>query len=368
MFRKILKVTGIAIIIFILITIVFMQQDSFGKLPSGTRSERISKSPQFEDGIFTNIQETKMLADDASYFSIIMRFLKSNPGKEPDRPLPAIKTNLMTLPIDSPTFVWFGHSSYLLSIGGKKILSDPVFSKRASPVSYSGPKNFAGTDIYSIEDFPDLDIVVITHDHYDHLDHESILKLKNKTKFFCVPLGVGSHLEHWGVPTSQIREFDWWEGETVMEGVHFTATPARHFSGRGFTRNKTLWASFVVETGGLKIFIGGDSGYDESFKDIGNKFGPFDMAMLECGQYDPAWPFIHMMPEETVQAGLDLNAKAFLPVHWGKFSLSNHPWRDPIIRAVNHAKSKGANITAPRIGQVVNLKGELPFDEWWNEQ
>lgn len=364
---KFLKVTGVLAIVLILVTIVFMQQDSFGKLPSGTRSERIARSPQFKDGTFQNISETKMLADGASYLSIMRKFFfGSNAGKEPDHPLPAIKTDLKNLP-DTPTFVWFGHSSYLLSIGGKKILSDPVFSARVSPVSYSGPKNFAGTDIYAVEDFPDLDVVVITHDHYDHLDHQSILKLKEKTKLFCVPLGVGAHLEHWGVPLSQIREFDWWEGETVLEGINLTATPARHFSGRGFTRNKTLWASYVLETGGMKIFIGGDSGFDESFRKIGDKFGPFDIAFLECGQYDPAWPYIHMMPEETVQAALDLQTRAFLPVHWGKFSLSNHPWRDPITRAVKQAQAMGARVTAPRIGQIVNLDGELPFDEWWKE-
>lgn len=369
MLRKIFKVIGAIVIVLVIVIYVFMQQDSFGQLPAGPRSERIARSPQFRDGIFQNIKETKMLADGASYFSIIRKVLfNSVEHKVPDRPLPALKTNLHTLALDSPSFVWFGHSSYLISIDGKRILSDPVFSERASPVSYSGPKNFEGTGIYRVEDFPALDVVVITHDHYDHLDYESILKLKAKTRIFCVPLGVGAHLEHWGVPATQIREFDWWEGEMVIDSIHLTATPARHFSGRGFTRNKTLWASFVLQTGGYKIFIGGDSGYDESFKNIGEKFGPFDMAMLECGQYDPSWPYIHMMPEETVQAGLDLNAKAFLPVHWGKFSLANHPWRDPIIRAVNHARVTGANITAPRIGQVVHLNGQLPFDEWWNEQ
>jgi L-ascorbate metabolism protein UlaG (beta-lactamase superfamily) len=206
---------------------------------------------------------------------------------------------------------------------------------------------------------------VISHDHYDHLDHNSILKLKEKTKLFCVGLGVGEHLEHWGVKPEQIREFDWWEGEEVLPGIKLISTPARHFSGRGFTRNKTLWTSFVLQTGGYKLFIGGDSGFDNTFKDIGEKYGPFDLAMLECGQYDVQWPFIHMDPEETVKAALGLKANVFMPVHWGKFTLANHPWKDPITKAVKYSQSYGAAITTPKIGEPVYLNEKMPFEEWW---
>jgi L-ascorbate metabolism protein UlaG (beta-lactamase superfamily) len=366
MLRKFFKTLLVIILILVVAIYFFMQQDSFGKLPSGTRAERISKSPNYKGGQFVNLINTPALAEDASYFSIFSKFFKSHPDKAPLRDLPSQKTDLMAIPSDQPTLIWFGHSSYLISINGKKILSDPVFSERASPVQYSGPKSYPGTMLYEIEDFPDLDVVVITHDHYDHLDHNSILKLKEKTKLFIVGLGVGQHLELWGVNPEQIKEFDWWEGEEVLPGIQFTSTPARHFSGRGFTRNKTLWSSFVLETGGYKLFIGGDSGFDESFKNIGERFGPFDLAMLECGQYDVQWPYIHMMPEETVQAALDLQTKAFLPVHWGKFTLANHPWKDPIQQAVKHAKAYGAKVTAPKIGEPIILNKELPFEEWWN--
>jgi len=368
MIKKILKILAALILLLVVVTYFFMQQDSFGKLPSGTRAERIAKSVNFKDGEFKNRVETKMLADNASYFSTISKMLTSKGEKEPLRPLPTQKTDLKNIPNDKPTLIWFGHSSYLISIDGKKILSDPVFSERASPVQYAGPKSYLGTMIYSIDDFPDLDVVVISHDHYDHLDYKTIQKLKDKTKLFCVGLGVGEHLESWGVSADKIREFDWWEGEEVLGGVKMTSTPARHFSGRGFTRNKTLWTSFVLEVGGYKLFIGGDSGYDDAFKEIGDKYGPFDLAMLECGQYDVQWPYIHMQPEETVKAALDLNAKVFLPVHWGKFTLANHPWREPIEKAVMYAHSYGAKITAPKIGEPVVLNETMPFSEWWSEK
>jgi L-ascorbate metabolism protein UlaG (beta-lactamase superfamily) len=363
---KILKVLLSVILILVVAIFLFMQQDSFGRLPSGSRAGRIAQSPNYKNGKFQNLVETPALAPNTSYVTLFAKFFASSPDKEPLRPLPTLKTDLKSIPAEKPTIIWFGHSSYLISINGRKILADPVFSERASPVQYTGPKNYPGTALYKPEDFPDLDVIVISHDHYDHLDYNTILTLREKTKIFCVGLGVGEHLEQWGVKPEQIREFDWWEAEEVLEGVHLTSTPARHFSGRGFSRNKTLWSSFVLETGGLKIFIGGDSGFDDAFKDIGEKFGPFDIAMLECGQYDVQWPFIHMMPEETVQAALDLRAKVFLPVHWGKFTLANHPWRDPIQRAVKHALANNANVTTPKIGEPIILGESLPFEEWWN--
>lgn len=367
MIKKILKVIAALVILLVVAIYLFMQQTSFGKLPSGTRAERINRSPNFKDGNFVNRIETKMLADDVSYFGLFFRYFSGGvPDQAPTRPLPTTKTDLKSIPADQPTLIWFGHSSYLISIGGKKILADPVFSERASPVQYAGPKSYPGTMLYSLDEFPDLDVIVISHDHYDHLDIHTIKTLNEKTKMFCVPLGIGSHLEHWGVDPSKIREFDWWEGEEVLEGIKLTSTPARHFSGRGFTRNQTLWSSFVLETGGFKLFIGGDSGFDDAFKEIGDKFGPFDLAMLECGQYDPQWPFIHMMPEETVSAAIDLKAKVFLPVHWGKFTLSNHPWRDPITRAVKSSLERGAKVTAPKIGEPIILGQSYPFQEWWN--
>lgn len=358
------KVTLIALAILSVVTYLFMQQASFGKLPSGKRLERIEKSPHFKDGSFQNLEKTDMMAPDASYMSILWKYFNADSVLEPVMPLPTIHTDLKTLP-EEPVMIWFGHSTYLLSIGGKKILVDPVFSERPSPVQYAGSKSFLGTMAYTPADFPDLDLVIITHDHYDHLDYATVQQLNDRTKLFCTALGVGTHLAHWGVPEDRIREFDWWEGDTVLPGITITATPARHFSGRGFRRNKTLWASYVLKVAGKTIFIGGDSGYDASFKNIGEKFGPFDIAMVECGQYNVQWPFIHMMPEQTVQAAVDLHTQVLMPVHWGKFRLSLHPWKEPIERAITHAEKLNVKVTTPRIGEVILLDGKLPEDKWW---
>lgn len=367
MMQKTLKILLGFILILSMAIALFMQQQSFGKLPSGDRLSRIQDSRQYKNDIFHNLEETTLLAKGASYFGMVAKFFGKGINREPSHPLPTVKTDLKALPSDKPMVIWFGHSSFLISIGGKKILADPIFSERPSPVQYAGSKSYPGTMVYSTEDFPTLDLVVISHDHYDHLDYNTIMQLKEKTTLFCVPLGVGEHLLHWGIPANQIKEYDWWEGEMVLPGIDLTCTPARHFSGRGLRNNKTLWASFVLKTGGYSIFIGGDSGYDGSFKEIGEQFGPFDLAMLECGQYDIQWPDIHMMPEQTVQASLDLKAKVFLPIHWGKFTLSLHPWKDPIERAVKRAEVLNVKITTPRIGEPILLGEPVPDDHWWNE-
>lgn len=365
MLLKIFRIVLFLLLSLTALTVLFMQQRSFGRLPSGARLERVKNSQHYKGGTFQNLQKTTLLAPGVSYVSMFTKYFTKGMDREPEYDLPTVKTDLTRLS-DNPTVIWFGHSSFLISVDGKKILADPVFSQRPSPVQYAGAKSYPGTMVYSADDLPPLDIVIISHDHYDHLDYNTITKLNSKTKLFCVPLGVSEHLLHWGVDALKIREFDWWESDTVSSGVELIATPARHFSGRGFRGNRTLWASYVLKTGGLTIFIGGDSGYDSSFKTIGEKYGPFDIAMLECGQYDVQWPDIHMMPEETVQASVDLDAKVLLPVHWGKFTLALHPWRDPIQRAVMHAAKLNVNITTPRIGEPIILGQGWPGSHWWD--
>jgi len=343
-----------------------MQQKAFGKLPRGDRQQRIEQSPNYRNGSFQNLSETPMMIEGVSYFSLLREFFKDKPERYPQDSIPTIKTNLTTWTSDTPSIIWFGHSSYLIFIEGKRILVDPVFSDRPSPVQYLGTKSFQGTRSYSPDDFPEIDLLLLTHDHYDHLDYTSICTLRSKVKKFYAPLGVGEHLEYWGIAPNTITEFDWWEGSEVFDGIHITATPARHFSGRGFTRNKSLWTSYVLKTSSHSIFIGGDSGYDAAFKAIGEKHGPFDLAILECGQYDRQWPYIHMKPEETVQASVDLKAEVLMPVHWGKFVLANHAWKDPIMLAKKQAEVLHVKITTPRIGEPIILGSELPDEEWWN--
>ncbi len=343
---------------------LFMQQASFGKLPAGSRLSRVQSSPNYVDGKFRNIMPTSTLAEGVSYFTMLREFFGKGVDREPLNDIPSVKSDLkaVTGPL---TIVWFGHSSYLIHVNGKNILVDPVLSTRASPVGFAGARSYPGTMIYTAEDFPALDAIILTHDHYDHLDYKSILALKEKTAHFYAPLGVGEHLEYWGVNTDKISELDWWDSKTLFDNTELIATPARHFSGRGFTRDKTLWASYVLRVGDQRVFIGGDSGYDGSFGVIGERYGPFDIAILECGQYDRKWPLIHMMPEQTVQASVDLKAKVLMPVHWGKFTLSVHPWRDPITRAVKVADRLGVSVATPKIGEKVVVGDDVHWERWW---
>ena len=270
---------------------------------------------------------------------------------------------MMSLGNDKPVIVWFGHSSYFIHINGKNILVDPVFSGYASPFSFTG-KSFKGSDVFTVDDLPAIDLLILTHDHYDHLDYTTVRKLRSKTKAICTSAGVGSHLRYWGIDPAIITEFDWWDRKQIAE-ITLIAAPARHFSGRSLVRNKTLWSSFILIAGDYRVYIGADSGYDSHFKTIGEKYGPFDIAILECGQYNEWWPYIHMMPEETVQASIDLKAKVLMPVHWGKFALGLHPWDEPVTRVVAKAKELNVQITTPLIGQPVILNESLPAKQWW---
>ena len=341
-----------------------MEQATFGKLPSGERLERLKQSTQYKEG-FVNTSNTPALAKGASYTKIILRALKGNKKGTPQQPMPVIETKFKPIGESKPVITWFGHSSYLIQVNGLNILMDPVFSRRASFAQYIGPSAYPGTLGYTIAGLPPIDFVIISHDHYDHLDYNSILELKDKAKHFYVPLGVGEHLEYWGIDIARITELDWWQNTTMDAGMQLTATPARHFSGRGFTRNKTLWASYVLNTGSYQLYLGGDSGYDAHFKQIGDKFGAFDLAILENGQYDAYWPYIHMMPEQTVQASIDLNAKVLFPVHWGKYSLAMHDWNDPAIRITKKAAEMNVPLTTPRIGEQIIVDSLYPNDKWW---
>lgn len=335
----------------------------YGKLPSGERLKRIQASPNYKNGSFQNLTKTNAMAEDTSFFKTMREFLNKPKNVKPSSGLPSVKTDLKNIKPDKPVIVWFGHSSYFIKINNKTILVDPVLSGNAAPLSFM-IKSFKGADVYSTDDFPEIDILLITHDHYDHLDYKTMLKLKSKVQHVVCSLGVGSHLEHWGFSKTKITELDWWQN-TVTDDLSFTSVPGRHFSGRGIKRGQTLWSGFVLKTKNNSLFLGGDSGYDTHFKEIGDKFGPFDIAILECGQYNKSWPNIHMMPEETAQASIDLKANILLPVHWAKFSLALHPWNEPIERVTQKAKELRVTYTTPMIGEPVVIGNELPLTEWW---
>jgi L-ascorbate metabolism protein UlaG (beta-lactamase superfamily) len=260
---------------------------------------------------------------------------------------------------------WFGHSAILLQIDGKNILIDPMLGNAAAPVPFM-TKRFPYVQSLDLDVLPEIDAIIISHDHYDHLDYQTILVLKEKVKHFYTPLGVGSHLRSWGVDASKITELDWWQS-TDFEGLRFVATPARHFSGRSISdRNKTQWSSWVIVGAKEKIYFSGDSGYGPHFREIGTKYGPFDFAMLECGQYNERWEAIHMLPEQTVQAALDLKCKRMMPIHWGAFNLSLHSWTDPVERVTEAAAKHNLDVIVPVIGRRFS-PAEDKFDTsyWW---
>jgi L-ascorbate metabolism protein UlaG (beta-lactamase superfamily) len=263
---------------------VFIQNPKFGKLPSGVRLEAIKKSPHYKNGSFQNLSYTPVMTKDANYFDILTNFLfGKNKRNKPADLIPSVKTNLKDLDSSKDVLVWFGHSSYFMQIDGKTLLVDPVFSGSAGPFSFM-IKAFNGTDVYDVADIPAIDYLIITHDHWDHLDYETVLKLKQKVKWIICPLGVGEHLEYWGFDKKVIIEKDWYEEINLDSGFVVNTFPTRHFSGRGLTRNQSLWTAYVLQTPSFKVYIGGDSGYDRHFAEAGEKFGPFDLAILENGQ------------------------------------------------------------------------------------
>lgn len=335
-----------------------------GKLPDREHMQHIIRSPHYRDGSFQNESPTPMMSDDASYWKLMGYFFKKVKDKYPSREMPVKKTNWQTTDPTLPTITWFGHSSYLVSYLGRHILVDPVFSVHASPVPFM-VRAFRGTYIISVEELPPIDYLVLTHDHYDHLDFETVTRLRPTVKKVICSLGVGAHLQHWGYEPSIIHELDWWHQLDPESGLRFTALPARHFSGRGLKRGQTFWSSFALEWEDQKIYIGGDSGYDHHFRTIGDRFGGFDIALLECGQYNAYWPYIHMMPEQTVQAAIDLRASILMPVHWAKFSLSLHPWNEPAKLVTRAAEKAGINTRIPMIGEQLAYTRAYDQRNWW---
>jgi L-ascorbate metabolism protein UlaG (beta-lactamase superfamily) len=280
--------------------------------------------------------------------------------------LPSMKTDLKSLNKDSNVLVWFGHSSYYIQVDGKSFLVDPVLSGHASPFPFA-IKAFKGADRYKPEDFPEIDYLIITHDHWDHLDFKTLTGLKPKIGHVICGLGTGSHLERWGYDSSLITELDWYEKSGLDSGFIANAFPARHFSGRKFKRNSTLWISVLLQTPTMNIFIGGDGGYDKHFAEIGSTFGSVDLAILENGQYNKNWKYIHMMPDKLAAAFSDLKAKRLFTVHNSKFALANHPWDEPLIHAKALSDEFGIPLITPMIGELVNLNDSTQqFSEWWS--
>ncbi|AET69184.1 putative Zn-dependent hydrolase of beta-lactamase fold protein [Desulfosporosinus orientis DSM 765] len=342
---------------------------SFGGSPSKKAKENYQGLHNYLAGKFVNLVPTKMDMGATNLFSMLKEYLFEGKDLNPAGPIPVTQINWNKIKSGEDSITWLGHSAFLISIDNKKLLTDPMLGPIASPVSFAGSKRYNYSEDMQdiINEMPPIDAVFITHDHYDHLDYPSILKLKNKTAHFFVPLGVSAHLIRWGVAKDKITELNWWN-EAEFQGLTVALAPTKHFSGRGiFNRDSTLWGGWVILGRRTRFYTSGDGGYDEHFKEIGKKYGPFDITLLEGGQYDRRWSWVHMTPEQAVQAHRDLNGKTMMLMHWGGFTLAFHSWNDPIERAILEAQKAGVNLIAPKIGETLFLNSDQynPPSSWW---
>ena len=335
---------------------------AFGKKPDAKKRENYQKrASNFKDGKFHNLDEFYLFTDDSE----MDNFFESDKRPVPIMTIPAKSPSFINHPtIDQLSITWFGHSSLMIQMHGMNILVDPVFSKRTSPFPLVGMKRFSRLPL-SVEELPNIDIVLLTHDHYDHLDYNTIKKIKDKAKHFVVPLGVESHLEKWNVDANKIHSMAWWE-EIDINGLTIGCTPATHFTRRSINDSfATLWASFVLKDEYHQIFESGDGGFGDHFKQIYQKYGLFDLVLGECGQYNTLWKSTHMFPNETYQLTKLLKASYVIPIHWGSFKLSNHPWDDPVTRLVKSSDNKKIKVITPMIGETIDFNHIDHYQERW---
>jgi L-ascorbate metabolism protein UlaG (beta-lactamase superfamily) len=345
---------------------LIMAWTEIGKKAKGHRLNRIKLSPNYIKGKFQNPIPT----DNSFGFSKLIKTWKDYSGDQkriPDEPPPIVPLTRKTFstPSDSGLrLTWLGHSTVLVEMDGHTVLFDPVFRNRPSPISFLGPKRFHPVPI-SLPDLPQLDAVVISHDHFDHLDYKSILQLIPKTKAFFVPLGVGSHLEYWGVPPHKIHSLDWWEEGETNHSLRLIACPARHFSGRMGFGDRTLWASWALMGNSHRVFFTGDTGIMPQFEKVGERFGPFDVTFIKIGAYGRTWHDIHVDPEEALEVHQMVRGKLFIPIHWGTFNLSYHGWTDPVERLLVASEDMGVKIAIPKPGQFVEPENPPSVERWW---
>ncbi len=349
----------------------FIHRPEFGRLPQGERLARIQASPHYINGKFQNLVPVQVMSEDSgeNRFVATAKFLFGDKSAlSPKEPMLSHKTDLKKLDIKQDLVVWMGHSTFYMQLGGRRILIDPVFSSYASPVFFIN-KAFSGSNIYTAADMPDIDVLAISHDHWDHLDYTTVMALKDKIKNIVCPLGVGEYFEQWGFDLQILHEEDWDKEIKIAEDFSIHILPSQHFSGRFLTQNPTLWCGFAFVTPRNKVYYSGDGGYGEHFKAIGKQFGGFDLMLGENGQYNMAWHAIHLLPEETAQAAVDVRAKALLPAHGGKFALARHPWQEPYQKLTEASQGKDYQLLTPKIGEAVSID-EIPLqavEKWWEK-
>jgi len=334
----------------------------------GYRKMRIEESANHKKEKFINRDGIDSTLS-GSTWDAMKKMLFGGQQRVPEKPLEVKKIDPKLLTggnADELKITWLGHSFTIIEIEGSLVLTDPMLGKRPSPVPFMGPKRYHKELPIEVEEFPEIDLVIISHDHYDHLDYGTIKKLHPKVKHFIVPLGVGAYLEKWGVPKEKITSLDWWQQTTTAKGLRIAAAPAQHFSGRNpFSRNDTLWASWAIMGTKHRVFFSGDSGYNPAFKEIGFEYGPFDVTLMENGQYNKSWERVHMLPEQSLQAHIDVQGKVMLPIHWGAYNLSIHDWTEPVERLLKAAAKSKVVVATPRIGHTWKYGEAVPVARWW---
>lgn len=370
--KKIALHSFLFFILFCVGIIVFMNVNpAFGGDPTTEQKETYQRLSNYVDGHFVNELPTSVFGDPSDTLPANNSSVSEFADRDPASPIPVYTIDWEQIKSKNDSLTWLGHSAFLLSIDGKKLLLDPMLSPVASPVSFVGINRYEYSEdimLDIIDEMTPIDAVLISHDHYDHLDYQSIVKLNSKVSHFFVPLGCSAHLIKWGIPEEKITELNWWE-ETEYQDLTVALTPSRHGSGRDpFSIDTTLWGGWVILGNKSRIYTSGDGGYGPHFKEIGNKYGPFDITLIEGAQYDQRWAEIHMLPEQAVQANLDVNGETMMLMHWGAFTLANHAWDKPIERALEEANERDMNIIAPMIGETVLLDSDLqmPSTSWWD--
>ena len=341
----------------------------FGGKISKEEKVRFSTSKNWDGEKFINLEETIMDIGLRKMPKLLYKQFFENKGRIPKQNLPIISFDKATFlaPSNDAKFIWYGHSIILLRINNKTILIDPMFGPNAAPISPVATKRFSSNTLSIINDLPEIDLLLLTHDHYDHLDYDSIQKLLPKVKEYYVALGCARHLTTWGIDANKIQEFDWWDNK-FFNDIQITFTPTRHFSGRGLSdRAKSLWGGWVLKTATENIYFTGDGGYGTHFKTVGDKLGPFDFAFVECGQYNQNWHLIHMYPEEAIEAALDARMKKIMPVHWAGFALAQHTWKAPVEGFTAEAKKQKIIISTPKLGELFTIKSDLNTQNWWED-
>jgi L-ascorbate metabolism protein UlaG (beta-lactamase superfamily) len=338
--------------------------DALGAPLDGARLTRAQQSPQWRDDHFDN----RLPRIDGPLLRSLSEFaIGGSDYRTPDTPIPVLPRSARdyaTPPGSGLRVTWLGHSTLLLEIDGRRLLIDPVWGERTSPFTFAGPKRFFAPPL-PLAELPPIDAVIISHDHYDHLDVPTVMALMTRHVRWIVPLGVGAHLASWGVPEREITELDWWEA-MVVQNVTVTATPSRHFSGRSITdANRTLWSGWAFITASHRVFYSGDTAMHEEFDDIGARLGPFDLTMIEVGAYDQNWADVHLGPEQAVEAHTLVRGALMLPVHWGLFDLSLHGWTEPIERVLVAATAAQVRVTTPQPGGMIEPAGDIPMRRWW---